>query len=138
MKTFTGPNRSLGKKNDDRDWQSEERSFSLASAQNLMSYRKQDALVSWEMWPFNKNQIGNLQKYGSPAFLGPRDAKEDTYGFCGDLYCPNCGTKSDFMLIEFQKPSADLMAAWMDIDINEIDEDLLRCPKCGQSDLEPS
>ena len=110
----------------------------MASAQNLMSYRKQDALVSWEMWPFNKNQIGNIQKYGPPVLLGPRDGKEDTYGFCGDLYCPNCGAKSDFMLIEFQKPSADLMAAWMDIDINEIDEDILRCPKCGRSNLEPS
>jgi hypothetical protein len=30
------------------------------------------------------------------------------------------------------------MAAWMNIDPNEIDEDLLRCPKCGRSDLEPT
>jgi rubredoxin len=128
----------MGSLRDYQDWQSEERSIRLASAQNLMSYRKQDASVSWEMWPFNKNQIGNIQKYGSPVLLGPRDGKEDTYGFCGDLYCPNCGTKSDFMLIEFQKPSADLMAAWINIDINEIDEDILRCPKCGQTNLEPS
>jgi len=110
----------------------------LASIQNPMFYRKQNAAGSWEMWPFNKNQIGNLQKYGPPVLLGPRDSKDDTYGFCGDFYCPNCGTKSDFMLIEFQKPSADLMAAWMDIDIGEIDEDLLRCPKCGRSNLKPT
>ena len=110
----------------------------MASAQNPMSYRKQDASVSWEMWPFNKNQIGGIQPYGPPVLLRPKDGEEDTYGFCGDLYCPNCGTKSDFMLIEFQEHSADLMAAWINIDIDEIDEDLLRCPKCGRSNLEPS
>jgi len=41
------------------------------------------------------------------------------------------------MLIEFQKPSAEMMAALINIDLNEIDEDLLRCPKCGRTDLKP-
>lgn len=110
----------------------------MASVQNPVAPGKQGAFGSWEMWPFNKNRMGDLQKCGNPVLLRPGDNKEDVYGFCGDLYCPNCGAKSDFMLIEFQKPSADLMAAWMNIDPNEIDEDLLRCPKCGRIDLEPT
>ena len=110
----------------------------MASANHSLSYRKGDISASWEMWPFNKNKMGSLQRYGPPVLLGPKNGEEDTYGFCGDLYCPNCGAKSDFMLIEFQKPSADLMAAWMDIDIAEIDEDLLRCPRCGHCGLKPS
>jgi rubredoxin len=103
-----------------------------------MARRKQGPSVSWEMWPFNKKQMGNLQKHEHPFLLRPGGKEEDVYGFCGDLYCPNCGTKSDFMLIEFQKPSAELLAAWMDIDIEEIDEDILRCPKCGRPNLEPA
>lgn len=110
----------------------------MASIYNPPFHRNQAPSVSWEMWPFNKNQMGGLQEYGTPVLLRPGDSKEEAYGFCGDLYCPNCGEKSDFMLIEFQKPSAELMAAWMNIDPNEIDEDLLRCPKCGRSDLEPT
>ena len=109
----------------------------MASIQNPLSSRKQGSSVSWEMWPFNKNRMGDLQEYGTPALLRPSAGKEEMYGFCGNLYCPNCGEKSDFMLIEFQKPSAEMMAAWMNIDPNEIDEDLLRCPKCGRTDLKP-
>jgi hypothetical protein len=111
---------------------------SVGSIRNSTSDQGRNASAPWEMWPFNKNQIGGVQRYGYPILLGPDENKEDTYGFCGDLYCPNCGTKSDFMLIEFRKPSADLMAAWMEINIDEIDEDILRCPKCGCLNLEPS
>lgn len=110
----------------------------MASVQNLRVQGDRGSSGSWEMWPFNKARMGNLQKFGNPVLLRPGDNKEDAYGFCGDLYCPNCGAKSDFMLVEFQTPSAELMAAWMNIDPDEIDKDLLRCPKCGRSDLKPT
>jgi len=110
----------------------------VGTIRNLVNHQGRDASALWEMWPFNKKQIGGIQRYGYPILLNPDEDKGDTYGFCGDLYCPHCGTKSDFMLIEFRKPSADLMAAWMEINIEEIDEDILRCPKCGSLNLEPA
>jgi len=110
----------------------------VGSIRHSANYQGGNVAATWEMWPFNKKQVGNIQKYGYPVLLGPEENKDDTYGFCGDLYCPHCGTKSDFMLIEFRKPSVDLMAAWMEINIEEIDEDILRCPKCGCLNLEPT
>jgi hypothetical protein len=35
------------------------------------------------------------------------------------------------MVLEFQEPSTELMAAWGEINVEELDEDILRCPKCS-------
>jgi hypothetical protein len=110
----------------------------LASSQNPLSRGKECLSASWEMWPFKQNGTGGLRKFGLPALMPPGGSADEAYGYCGDLYCPHCGTKSDFMLVEFQKPRPEILDAWMNLDPEEIDEDILRCPRCGRADLEPS
>jgi hypothetical protein len=62
---------------------------------------------------------------------GKKGDAEDRYSFFGDFHCPRCGQKSEFMVLEFQEPSSELMAAWGEIKVEELDEDILRCPTCS-------
>jgi hypothetical protein len=41
------------------------------------------------------------------------------------------------MLVEFDNSRDDSSLAWGEINLEEFDVDLLRCPECGHRDLEP-
>jgi hypothetical protein len=77
------------------------------------------------------------QRYHKPILLGGKEEKEGVYGFGADLQCPFCGGKFDFILVEFDNPADNSSLAWGELDLEEFDVDLLRCPECGHRDLEP-
>jgi hypothetical protein len=77
------------------------------------------------------------QRYRNPILLGGKEEKEGVHGFGADLQCPFCGGKFDFILVEFDNSSDDSSLAWGELDLEEFDVDLLRCPECGHRDLEP-
>jgi DNA-directed RNA polymerase subunit RPC12/RpoP len=58
------------------------------------------------------------------------------YGYYGDLYCPNCQEMFDFIFVEFEKRYPEFLSAWKEIIMREMDEDVVRCPRCGLRNLE--
>ena len=84
-------------------------------------------------WQFNRKKGGTRKRCDHPILMGEETEKQDIYGYCGNLYCPNCGGKFDFILLEFEKPSADSFSLWT---LEQIDQDIMKCPKCGYRDLE--
>ena len=82
-------------------------------------------------------RVAGRQKNKKPILLGEEGKKEGVYGFGADLQCPFCGGKFDFILVEFDNSEDDSSLAWGELDLEEFDVDLLRCPDCGHRDLEP-
>ena len=93
-------------------------------------FNQKKSKAPWDLWPLQKHRGG--PHYSFSAFAGKNDqgAPDDQYGFFGAFHCPRCGQKSEFMVLEFQEPSSELMAAWGKIKVEELDEDILRCPNC--------
>ena len=63
------------------------------------------------------------------------EGKKGVYGFGADLFCPCCGEESDFLLIEFENCASELSMAWGEVNLEEFQEDLMKCPKCGSREL---
>ncbi len=84
-------------------------------------------------WRVNRYGPGMGKRYDHPIFMDEEAEKQDIYGYCGNLYCPNCGGKFDFILVDFEKPSADSFSVGS---LEQIDQDIMKCPKCGHRDLE--
>jgi hypothetical protein len=84
----------------------------------------------WDLWPLQKHDGGPHYSFSVFAGKNEKGNPDDRYSFFGDFHCPRCGQKSEFMVLEFQEPSSELMAAWGEIKAEELDEDILRCPKC--------
>ena len=84
-----------------------------------------------------KNKVTMNAKFIRPFLLDEDGENEEVSGFCGDLYCPHCQDTFDFILIEFENSSAHASPAYRVIDLEDLDEDILKCPKCGYRDLEP-
>jgi len=76
------------------------------------------------------------QRQSQPILMGEAAKKQGIYGICGDLYCPNCNQKFDFIFIEFGKPFPDFPLRWRENIIREMNEDVMLCPRCGFRDLE--
>jgi hypothetical protein len=92
----------------------------------------------WDLWPLHKDGGGFHYSFSLFTEGEKKGDAEDRYSFFGDFHCPRCGQKSEFMVLEFQEPSSELMAAWGEIDVEELDEDILRCPKCSSLPSEPA
>jgi hypothetical protein len=84
-----------------------------------------------------RNRVAAGQKYGKPVLLGEKGKERGFYGFGADLLCPFCGGRFDFILIEFENGPDDTPLSWGEIDLEEFNVDLLRCPECGHRDLQP-
>lgn len=82
-------------------------------------------------------RVAGRQRYRKPVLLGDEGEKKGVYGIGADLQCPFCGGKFDFILVEFDNSRDDSSLAWGEINLEEFDVDLLRCPECGHRDLEP-
>lgn len=67
--------------------------------------------------------------------MGEEGKKQGVYGFGAELYCPYCEEVFDFILIEFENTEADSSFAWGEINLEEFEVDLMRCPKCGNREL---
>lgn len=84
-----------------------------------------------------RNRVVPGQKYREPVLLGEKGKEQEFYYFGADLLCPYCGGRFDFILIEFENSPDDTPLSWGEIDLEEFNVDLLRCPQCGQRDLQP-
>jgi len=84
-----------------------------------------------------RKRVGVGQKYRKPVLLGEKGKEQGFYGFGADLHCPFCGGRFDFILIVFENNLDDTPLSWGEIDLVVFNVDLLRCPQCGQRDLEP-
>jgi hypothetical protein len=83
------------------------------------------------------NRVLAGKKYREPVLLGEKGKEQGFYGFGADLLCPFCGGRFDFILIEFENNPDDTPLSWGEIDLEEFNVDLLRCPECGHRDLQP-
>ncbi len=84
-----------------------------------------------------RTRAAGRQRYRKPVLLGEEEEKQGVYGIGAELLCPFCGGRFDFMLLEFDNSRDDSSLAWGEINLEEFDVDLLRCPDCGHRDLEP-
>jgi hypothetical protein len=82
-------------------------------------------------------RVAGRHRFRKPILLGGEGEEEGVYGFGADLQCPFCGGKFDFILVEFDNSAENSSLAWGELDLEEFDVDLLRCPECGHRDLEP-
>ena len=82
-----------------------------------------------------QNLFGRMKNHGYPALLKEGDPAGKIFSFGADLFCPHCHEKSNFFLIEYARPGSISRETWMDIDIQEFQEEIMRCPKCGNRDL---
>jgi Zn finger protein HypA/HybF involved in hydrogenase expression len=76
------------------------------------------------------------QRYDHPILMSEKAIKQDVFGLSGDLFCPHCHGKFDFIFVEFEKPLPDSLAAWRETIETEMDEDIMICPKCGNRNME--
>ena len=83
-----------------------------------------------------RNGEGAKSRYEQPTLVDEEAKEQDIYGFCGDLYCPHCQETFDFILVDFQQPFLDFFAAWREIIIKEMDEDIAQCPRCGHRNMQ--
>lgn len=84
-----------------------------------------------------RNRVLAAKKFREPVLLGEKGQEQGFYGFGADLLCPFCGGMFDFILIEFENHPDGSPLSWGEIDLEEFNVDLLRCPECGQRDLQP-
>ncbi len=71
----------------------------------------------------------------NPILLGDEEKKRGITGFGADLFCPNCGEKSDFILVEFENPAKGSCPGALEMGLQELTEDLMKCPYCGNTDM---
>ncbi len=84
---------------------------------------------------FYKNRAVKRQRFSQALLMGEEGKKQGVYGFGADLYCPHCDEMFDFILIEFESSGAGSSLAWGEIDLEEFEVDLMKCPKCGNREL---
>ena len=84
---------------------------------------------------FYGNRAVKRQKSSRPVLMGEEGKRQGVYGFGGDLYCPYCDELFNFILIEFDSASSDSSLAWGEVNLEEFDVDLTKCPKCGSRDM---
>ncbi len=77
-----------------------------------------------------KRDTNGIRRSGPPVLL---DENDKGLGFWANLYCPYCGGKSDFILVDFECPAS---SPETEISMREWGEDLLKCPKCGYEEME--
>ncbi len=83
--------------------------------------------------PWATQERNGIQKCGPPVLL---DENKKGLGFWGNLYCPYCGERCDFILIDFDHPVAGASTLRAEINMREWREDFLKCPKCGYAEME--
>ncbi len=77
-----------------------------------------------------ERHTNGIRECGTPVLL---DENEKGLGFWGNLYCPYCGGRCDFILVDFECPASSPKT---EISMREWGEDLLKCPKCGYPAME--
>lgn len=82
-----------------------------------------------------KNRPNRLKNHGCPVLLPEGEQNQKFFSFGADLFCPHCREKSNFYLIEYERPGTLPRENWMDIDLQEFQEEIMKCPKCGNRDL---
>ncbi len=85
---------------------------------------------------FYRNGTGGGPRYERTTLMGKESKDQGIFGFCGDLYCPHCQETFDFILVEFEQPLLDFLSAWREIILQEMDEDVTQCPKCGRRNMQ--
>ena len=83
-----------------------------------------------------RNRAGTRPECDHPIPPDPEAKRQGMYGYYGDLYCPNCREMFDFIFVEFEKRHPAFLSAWKEIIMKEMDEDVMRCPRCGLRNLE--
>jgi hypothetical protein len=86
-------------------------------------------------WQHKKKTNKTECRLSRPVLTREELPKGNIVGFYGDLTCPHCLEKFNFILIDFEKPIQDCASKWNEIIANEMDEDILRCPNCGYPEL---
>jgi len=85
---------------------------------------------------FERNRAGTGLECGHPIFVDEEAKRQGMYGYYGDLYCPDCQEMFDFIFVEFEKRYPAFLSAWREIIMQEMDEDVMLCPRCGRKNLE--
>jgi len=84
---------------------------------------------------FFKNRAVKRRRFGQPVLMREEGKKQNIYGFGAELYCPYCDEIFDFILLEFENSGAPSSPGWGEINLEEFEEDLMKCPKCGNREL---
>ena len=92
--------------------------------------------LSTESSKLERNRAGTRPECDHPIPPDPEAKRQGMYGYYGDLYCPNCREMFDFIFVEFEKRHPAFLSAWKEIIMKEMDEDVMRCPRCGLRNLE--
>ncbi len=71
----------------------------------------------------------------NPLLLGEEEKKGGVTGFGADLFCPNCGERSDFILVEFENPVKGSCPGALEMGFQELTEDIMKCPYCGNTEM---
>ena len=88
-------------------------------------------------WEFFRDAEGARQPYGHPAPMSREAKSRGIFGLSAHVYCPHCDRTFDLVLIEYKKPTSKSLSVWMDKSepADEYDGKVLKCPKCGNTDL---
>jgi hypothetical protein len=96
----------------------------------------ENSWLSTESSEFQRNPVVKKPECDHPILADPEVKRPGMYGYYGDLYCPNCQEMFDFIFVEFEKRYPEFLSAWKEIIMREMDEDVVRCPRCGLRNLE--
>lgn len=87
---------------------------------------------------FYRDARGRRRPHGHPTPISREAERSGIAGFSAELYCPRCDRVYDLVVVEFERPAARSLDAWMGwVKPKEqySREDAVRCPDCGNAEL---
>lgn len=86
-------------------------------------------------WEFYRDKNGKRKPYGHPAPISKQARERGIYGLSADIYCPECDSVHDLVIVEFKKPNDNSLDVWTGNFEPVNEEDDVKCPECGNRRL---
>jgi hypothetical protein len=85
-------------------------------------------------WEFSRNTDSEVVRLKHPV----ESEKTEIYGLCADMYCIDCKSIRDIILVEFKKPECDTFLVWSGrCEVKDEYKNVInpRCNVCGGNNL---
>src|SRR5712691_10222345 len=86
-------------------------------------------------WEFYRDVRGRPRLYGHREPSSEEAERRGIDGFFGEMYCAGCRLLVDVVIVEYDQPIGDPLAAWLRLTDDEFRGRGTTCPRCGSTSL---